>query len=246
MRWSLRASRGASKASQAMGKAQGGAKAGFKTVKTVARPAHALGRIQGILEGASRTAGATTRKTARGARRRIQGRPRRGRIIAAGVGGAIAAFFLDPQAGKRRRNVAADRLAGLTRRGARKAERAGRYAGETVSGKATGVRQEAKKAMEPEPELDDVTLARKVETVIFRPADAPKGDVNVNAEDGVVYLRGQIKQPEQIRELVGNAEKVSGVREVVSLLHLPGDEAKAKDETSTKKRQAKRPATASR
>ena len=37
-----------------------------------------------------------------------------------------------------------------------------------------------------------MTLARKVESEIFRAADAPKGAVSVNAENGVVFLRGEV------------------------------------------------------
>ena len=48
---------------------------------------------------------------------------------------------------------------------------------------------------------DDVTLARKVETEIFRDADVPKGQINVNAENGVVVLRGEVEEPELIRDL---------------------------------------------
>ena len=40
-------------------------------------------------------------------------------------------------------------------------------------------------------DYDDATLAHKVETELFRPADAPKGQVSVNVNDGVVELRGE-------------------------------------------------------
>jgi hypothetical protein len=43
-----------------------------------------------------------------------------------------------------------------------------------------------------------VTLARGVESEIFRPADAPKGKVSVNVAHGVVELRGEVL-PEQSR-----------------------------------------------
>src|SRR4051812_27090315 len=58
-------------------------------------------------------------------------------------------------------------------------------------------------AVTPSParEYDDVTLARKVESEIFRDEDAPKSQVNVNAENGVVYLRRQVKNLEQIQAL---------------------------------------------
>ncbi len=49
---------------------------------------------------------------------------------------------------------------------------------------------------EDKPQPDDVTLARKVESEIFRDADVPKGQINVNAENGVIVLRGEVEEPE--------------------------------------------------
>jgi hypothetical protein len=72
----------------------------------------------------------------------------------------------------------------------------------------------------PKPDMDDVTLANKVETELFRPADAPKGTVNVNAVDGVVYLRGEVKHPEQIKQLEQRTRRIHEVRDVENLLHL--------------------------
>src|SRR4051794_9255148 len=45
-------------------------------------------------------------------------------------------------------------------------------------------------------DLDDVALARKVETVIFRDPEIPKGKIDVNAAAGKVWLRGEAKTPE--------------------------------------------------
>src|SRR3954451_17613185 len=67
---------------------------------------------------------------------------------------------------------------------------------------------------------NDVTLTRKVESIIFRPADAPKGHGSVNTEHGVVFLRGQVESPDQIRRLVDDAAAVDGVTAVENLLHL--------------------------
>jgi osmotically-inducible protein OsmY len=66
---------------------------------------------------------------------------------------------------------------------------------------------------------DDVTLARKVESELFRPADAPKGAVSVNVNDGVVELRGELPDQAQIDELGNAARKVGGVKDVRNLLH---------------------------
>jgi osmotically-inducible protein OsmY len=77
------------------------------------------------------------------------------------------------------------------------------------------------------PQPDDVTLARKVESEIFRDAEVPKGKVNVNAEHGKIVLRGEVDSPELIEQLVGKARKVQGVEEVENLLHTPGEQAPA-------------------
>jgi osmotically-inducible protein OsmY len=71
-------------------------------------------------------------------------------------------------------------------------------------------------------ELNDPALAAKVESEIFRGDDVPKGSINVNAENGVVYLRGEANNPEQVEELGKAARKVDGVREVKNLLHAAG------------------------
>jgi osmotically-inducible protein OsmY len=70
---------------------------------------------------------------------------------------------------------------------------------------------------------DDLTLAQKVESVAFRRARVPKAHVSVNAENGVVYLRGQLDREEQIKRLIQASRSVAGVKEVKSLLHTPGD-----------------------
>ena len=145
-------------------------------------------------------------------------------LFFAGIGAALAYFF-DPQSGARRRNMARDRAAGYFRQSARRAERGGR----AVAAEAYGLKQKATHLREEEkPQPDDVTLTRKVETEIFRPADAPKGQVNVNVQDGVVFLRGEVERPELIKDLEGRARKVQGVREVENLLHTPGTPAPTK------------------
>jgi osmotically-inducible protein OsmY len=50
----------------------------------------------------------------------------------------------------------------------------------------------------------------------------PKGQINVNAERGVVVLRGQVERPELLEALEARVRNVKGVRAVENLLHLPG------------------------
>ena len=144
-----------------------------------------------------------------------------GRLSPFAIGGALA-YFLDPDNGNRRRKMAIQRLGGLTRTARQRGERAASYAASQAAGKAEAVKHPVS-AQEPPP--DDVTLARKVETEIFRPEDAPKGQVNVQAVDGVVELRGEVDDPDAIEEIVSKAERIPGVRKVENLMHTPGTEA---------------------
>jgi osmotically-inducible protein OsmY len=144
-----------------------------------------------------------------------------GRVSPFAIGGALA-YFLDPDNGNRRRKMALQRLGGITRTAQQRGERAASYAASQVAGTAQRVTHPASAQ---DPPADDVTLARKVETEIFRPEDAPKGQVNVQAVDGVVELRGQVDDPEVIGEIVRKAEGIPGVRRVENLMHTPGREA---------------------
>ena len=62
-------------------------------------------------------------------------------------------------------------------------------------------------------QLGDLGLVRKVESEIFRDAGAPKGQVSVNAENSVVFLRGEVER-EWIEQLGSEAERVTGVAAV--------------------------------
>jgi osmotically-inducible protein OsmY len=73
--------------------------------------------------------------------------------------------------------------------------------------------------------MDDMTLADRVRSEIFRPADAPKGDISVDVQDGVVYLRGTVPDDEWSQRLAKDAGKVTGITGVKNLLHTPGTTA---------------------
>jgi osmotically-inducible protein OsmY len=135
--------------------------------------------------------------------------------------GAALVYFFDPQQGARRRAMARDRFLAFSRRRGREAARVGRKA----SSDAYALKQQLAHRQEAPKDFDDQTLKAKVESEVFRPADAPKGDVNVNVENGVVYLRGQVEQSELIDDLEQRVRSVQGVRGVENLLHVPGTEA---------------------
>jgi hypothetical protein len=132
--------------------------------------------------------------------------------------GALFAYLFDPQNGRRRRHTATDRTAATLRRRRRATARAGR----AVKSEAYGVAQKMIHLREEPKVFDDVTLARKVETEIFREADVPKGQIVVNAQEGIVQLRGEVPDVRMLEALVAKAADVKGVRDVENLLHLPG------------------------
>jgi osmotically-inducible protein OsmY len=73
-------------------------------------------------------------------------------------------------------------------------------------------------------DMDDQTLADRVRSEIFRAADAPKGDISVDVQAGVAYLRGTADEA-WIERFGNDARKVQGITGVKNLLHAPGTPA---------------------
>ena len=139
--------------------------------------------------------------------------------LALGAGiGVLISLFLDPQNGRLRRRRLRSRAAGLVRRGMRTTR--------GVAADAAGLSRRAAHLREqPKPQPNDATLAAKVESEVLGHVDLHDTHVNVNAENGIVVLRGQVESQELIEELVKKVRKVQGVQGVENLLHLPGTDA---------------------
>jgi len=74
-------------------------------------------------------------------------------------------------------------------------------------------------------QYDDATLKDKVESELFRDEHEVKGAININAQEGIVQLRGEVPSQDLIDTLVDRTSKIRGVRDVENLLHTPGTEA---------------------
>jgi osmotically-inducible protein OsmY len=174
--------------------ASGVAKEAQKQARATVRDARRKARRQVVRArvAAARAQAGTRAKTSTASRKAVG---------AAGAAGLAAGYFLDPESGKRRRDQVRDRAMSLIR------------SGKIEAGKAKGMATPAK------PAANDQALADKVKSEIFQPADAPKGSVNVNVEQGVVYLRGEVKRPDEMQKLVEQASSVDGVAAVENLLH---------------------------
>ena len=124
-------------------------------------------------------------------------------LLGAAAGGAAAWFLKNNDAAK----AAVDRYAGQ------------------LKGAAESVTPGAGRAPAEE-RLNDPALVSKVESEIFRDDELPKGSISVNAENGVVYFRGEVPSQEAMDELTARARVVDGVRAVENLTHLPGEPAR--------------------
>src|SRR5215218_8975839 len=109
-----------------------------------------------------------------------------------------------------------------------------RLAGRIVSGALGGERDSAPPPPPPPAprprrpkELDDVAIARKVESAIFRGRRVAKGKVDVNVADGVVWLRGEVRTPDLVKQ-------------VENLLHLPKTPAPSRTDTPASQRKTRR------
>ena len=139
--------------------------------------------------------------------------------VSAALGGAALAYYLDRQSGRRRRHQSRDRALSLARHGTKRARKLVHHA----TADASGTARRAVHALRPpaEVEVDDATLVDKVESIVFRKNDVPKGQININAENGVVYLRGQVERADLVETLEARVRKVGGVKGVENLLHTP-------------------------
>ncbi len=152
------------------------------------------------------------------------------KLVFGAAAGFAAAWFLDPNDGTRRRHVLRDKTLKYARRGKDEAVRKADYAAGHVKGAAHEATPSTAK-----PGLTDQDLARKVETVIFRDADVPKGQINVDAVGRKVTLRGEAT-PDMINRLVEQTAEIAEVQEVENLLHAPGTPAPTRADTPASQR----------
>jgi osmotically-inducible protein OsmY len=136
--------------------------------------------------------------------------------------GASLEYFLDSGAGRRRRHTVRDGVLSALRQGERRAIRRARRAESRTVGMAKRTLNARRAPTEP---ADDVALAHRVESELFRRARVAKSQIDINAEDGAVFLRGVVERQEDLAHVESVAAAIPGVRSVENLLHLPGTPA---------------------
>jgi len=149
-------------------------------------------------------------------------------VISAAIAGAGLAYIFDPERGRSRRARTRDRMAGEVRHTGHRMARNLR----AMRAQSVGLSRRAWHAVRPHGAgyVDDVTLAHRVESELYRADHHAKGAINVSAFEGSVVLRGALRRPDEIHEIESKVKKVPGVRRVESLLHLEGTPAPSKAE----------------
>ncbi|MBV9120693.1 MAG: BON domain-containing protein [Chloroflexi bacterium] len=134
------------------------------------------------------------------------------RIMAAVAMGAAAMYLLDPQQGRRRRQMIASRTAAVAQQLLGDMSNRGRGASEFIGGKLQGLIH----VRAAEQLLDDASLQRRVERILSHEPGMPS--VSVSCEHGVIVLRGFVDDLAQAQAIEQRARSVAGVQEVHSLL----------------------------
>ena len=142
------------------------------------------------------------------------------RFIQIAVLGAGIEYFIDPDRGRARRARAKELVGRTFGRTSRHLVHRLRH----VEGVAYGVYRRASHLRMDEP-ADDIALVDRVKSEIFTNPDIPKADLTMDAQKGVVTLRGQVEDGDHIRLIETAVGGVPGVTGVHNLLHLPGSPA---------------------
>jgi hypothetical protein len=66
---------------------------------------------------------------------------------------------------------------------------------------------------------DDLVIQDRVSSEVLGRSSVPTGEINLNVENGVVFLRGKLDDDAQIEELISATGEVEGVVRVENLLN---------------------------
>lgn len=142
--------------------------------------------------------------------------------MVSGLMSGMLVYFMDPERGRRRRNMTRDRFMSRARRFGRGMNAVFRGAAAETVGVSHRIVHLVPKPTEM---TDDETLRQRVESQLFRDRHVPKGDLNINAEHGMIILRGELESPIEIQQLEERVRHMPGVRGVQNLLHPRGTPA---------------------
>jgi osmotically-inducible protein OsmY len=140
--------------------------------------------------------------------------------------GAAIAYLWDPVSGRGRRAKVRERASSIARRAGDRADKLTRHGGNILEGKVRGITEPL---VGTERTTDDRTVADRVRSDVLGRRDLGAGALVVDVQDGVANLRGQVDDAATIERVLDLTKQVSGVQDVVNLVHLPDSVAPNKD-----------------
>ena len=136
------------------------------------------------------------------------------RILTSAAIGALAMYFLDPQAGRRRRARTRDKV----ERARRRLRHAYDVTARDAQHRAQGLQAMSRRLLQRAEQASDETLIGRVRAVLGRYVSHPHA-IDVSAADGQATLSGPILAAE-VPALLGAVKRVSGVRGVDNRLEV--------------------------
>jgi len=140
-------------------------------------------------------------------------------LLLAGIVGAAAVYFFDPDLGGARRARLLDDVDAGIREGRRSLERAVSQLRDQTRGAVAELDTAAPW------DDDDLTVLSRVESVLYSIPGFPRGSIEAEVVDARLVLRGEVASAEQGRDIVEIARHVRGVAEVESLLRVADAQA---------------------
>lgn len=164
-------------------------------------------------------------------------------LVLAGAAAAVAAYLLDPREGAIRRGRVRTAIERLIRSRTPRSEPApdlppnlaptapipSEAPAERIEPPPRDAvldltREEPGPVELPSSNLDDAGIVQRVRHRLEERRDLHTDDLIVDVVNGVVYLSGDLRDPQTFGEVVDLARATPGVRRVQSLLHLPSSE----------------------
>lgn len=137
------------------------------------------------------------------------------------IAGAGVMFVLDPLAGHRRRSLARDQVARLGNGVDTLITESLPGKVDYLAGVARGALHQVAGATDQQLPDEDRFITDRVMSMVFRDPSLPKGGVNVNTVDQVVYLHGHVGDAAVAAEIERRVRDVPGVRDVVNVINRP-------------------------
>lgn len=147
-------------------------------------------------------------------------------LLLGGLIGAAIAYFSDPVSGRGRRTRLRDQAMARARDARRRSGSRARYTLHATRGKLAEMASPGPDT----PFVDDATLTQRIRSAVFGRADVADDRISLDVADGVATLRGELDAQDEIDALARRVRAVAGVRDVVSLMHLPGSPAPNKED----------------